>query len=235
VLKSSRYELLVFDWDGTLSDSLQLIIESVRRAILDLGLPQRSERSIRGIIGLGLNDASNRLFPGMSERDCRRLGDCYRTHYRELAADPVPLYPGTREVVAALHAAGYTLAIATGKSRRGLNLALADSGLSCYFQESRCADETFSKPHPQMLEELIDTTGTVPERALMIGDSEHDLQMASNAGVDSVAVTHGAQSAAHLLQFKPLACFAALEEFPPWLEGANSEQPTVIDNPAPRP
>lgn len=228
MVQSGNYELLVFDWDGTLSDSLQLIIESVRRAIRDLGLPQRSESSIRGIIGLGLNDASNRLFPGMSESDCRRLGDCYRTHYRQLAADPVPLYAGAREVISTLHGAGYALAIATGKSRRGLKLALADSGLSCYFQDSRCADETFSKPHPQMLQELIDAMGTAPDRTLMIGDSEHDLQMAHNAGVDSVAVAHGAQPANHLLKFKPLICVAALEELPPWLARANSRDSTAI-------
>ena len=233
--ETSRYELLVFDWDGTLSDSLQLIIESVRRAILDLGLPPRSERRIRGIIGLGLNDASNRLFPGMSDADCRRLADSYRAHYRELATDPVPLYPAAREVVASLHGAGYSLAIATGKSRRGLDLALVDSGLSCYFQSSRCADETFSKPHPQMLQELIDTLGTVPDRTLMIGDSEHDLQMARNAGVDSVALAHGAQSAAHLLKFEPLICLAALDELPPWLARKDSDQPPLTGNRVLRP
>lgn len=221
------YQLLVFDWDGTLSDSLRFIVAAVRGAIRDMDLPARDEDEIRGIIGLGLFDASNRLFPGMSEPDCHRLAENYRQHYRILAADPVPLYPGAAEIIPALHEQGYMLAVATGKSRRGLNQALGDSGLSRYFALTRCADETFSKPHPQMLEELMDLAGVSAAETLMIGDSEHDMQMARNAGVEAVALAHGALPASRLLEFQPVACFEALHELPPWLASGEAHIPAV--------
>jgi phosphoglycolate phosphatase len=214
---TTRFSLLVFDWDGTIADSLQPIVNSISYAIAKLGLPEKPEQAIKGIIGLGLEEALQRLCPGINDQQSRSMASYYREHYLSSTANNIRLYPGAAEIIKSLHKNGHELAVATGKSRRGLDKALQESGLNDFFHYSRCADETFSKPHPQMLEDIMGIFQTPPERVLMIGDSEHDLQMAKNAGICSAAVTYGAQDKEYLLKFEPLTCFNSLTELPQWL------------------
>ncbi len=214
---TGRFQLLIFDWDGTIADSLQQIIGSVRFAIEQMGLPERDDDAIRAIIGLGLEQALEQLFPGIDSAQLSSMARHYRQSFRTISARGISLFPNVVQTIKLLKANGHDLAVATGKSRRGLDRALHDSGMLEYFHYSRCADETFSKPHPQMLQDIMEILATEPERALMIGDSEHDLQMAANAGIASAAVTYGAQSRESLLKFGPLTYFNNLCELPQWL------------------
>lgn len=212
-----RFDLIVFDWDGTLMDSAGAIVASVQAAARDLGLEPPSEQRARHIIGLGLNDALRHALPELDEGRYADLTDRYRFHY--LAQDhELTLFDGIGELIGDLAAAGYALAIATGKSRLGLNRAIDHSGLGHYFQASRCADECFSKPHPQMLEELMAEFGVTPEATLMIGDTTHDLQMAANAGVPGVAVSYGAHDIEALGQVASLYCAPTVTELRTWLK-----------------
>lgn len=211
-----RFELLVFDWDGTLMDSAAVIVESIQAASADLGLPVPSEEAARHIIGLGLNDALGYLFPQLLQARYGDLVERYRFHF--LARDSeIPLFGGAREAIGELHGAGFLLAVATGKSRAGLNRALDSTGLGAYFHASRCADEGFSKPHPGMLLALMEELGTDPDRTLMIGDTTHDLQMAANAGIAAVGAAYGAHPRDNLLALSPLACLESFAELHRWL------------------
>ena len=211
-----RFDLLVFDWDGTLLDSAGAIVGGINAACCDLGLPPPPEGRARHVIGLGLRDALQHALPTLPEASYPELVERYRYHY--LSRDhELQLFEGVAELVAELAAAGFLLAVATGKSRLGLERALRQSGLGAFFHASRCTDECFSKPHPQMLEELLAELSVEPERALMIGDTTHDLQMANNAGVCCLAVAYGAHPAAALDALKPLARLHKLEELAEWL------------------
>jgi phosphoglycolate phosphatase len=215
--RQSNYRLLIFDWDGTLSDSLQHIVHSVRFAADKLDFPKRSDEEIKNIIGLGLAEAMQSLFPEINDLQRDALTEHYRSYYLATTGDGVDLYPDVKKTIKQLYEDGYDLAVATGKSRRGLDRALSESGLVDYFHYSRCADETFSKPHPLMLEDIIDYSGADKAEVLMIGDTEHDLQMANNAGICSAAVTYGAQSSDYLSKFKPATFFDNLRQLRPWL------------------
>src|SRR5262245_8461826 len=211
-----RFDLLVFDWDGTLVDSAQHIVASIRAAAHDLGLAAPPEQRARHIIGLGLVDAMAYLFPDLASAEYPRLAERYRHHY--LAGDrDLTLFSGAFEGIQAFHAAGFTLAVATGKSRQGLDRALETFGLTPFFQASRCADEGLSKPHPDMLHYLMGALGAGPQRTLMIGDTTHDLQMAENAGVAAVAVGYGAHTRASLEAQRPLACVMSFAELARWI------------------
>ncbi|EXI68596.1 MAG: 5'-nucleotidase [Candidatus Accumulibacter adjunctus] len=211
-----RFELLVFDWDGTLLDSAAAIVEAITAACRDLGLPPPPAERARHVIGMGLYDALRHALPELPESRYPQLVERYRHHY--LARDhELQLFAGAAELIAELSAAGFLLAVATGKSRLGLERALRHSGLGPFFHASRCADECFSKPHPQMLEELLDELAVAGERALMIGDTTHDLQMARNAGVAALAVAYGAHPVAALDAMQPLACVRELAELTAWL------------------
>ena len=213
---ANQFELLVFDWDGTLMDSAGAIVSSIQAACRDMGIPQPSDADACHIIGLGLNEAIRALLPELAEADYGALVERYRYHF--LARDhELPLFPGVRETIADLHDTGFLLAVATGKSRRGLERAFETSGLRGLFHGSRCADESISKPHPAMLLELMDEFNVTPERTLMIGDTSHDLQMAANAGVASVAVSFGAHSRDSLLALNPLTCADNWSELKSWL------------------
>ncbi|MES9991402.1 MAG: HAD-IA family hydrolase [Candidatus Thiodiazotropha sp.] len=215
-----KFEILIFDWDGTLMDSEAHIIACVEAAVKDLQLAVPSEAAIRDIIGLGLHEALSRLYPG-SERDLHlEIANRYRAHFFSENGTPSELFDGVREVLGELQQQGYLLAVATGKGRRGLDLALESTGLGDYFHLTRCADESFSKPHPEMLNQILDQTGIAPGRALMIGDTEYDLEMAVNAGMPSLGVTYGTHSRERLLKHNPLACIDRVTEIPVWL---NSE------------
>jgi len=212
-----RFDLLVFDWDGTLMDSAGTIVASIQSACRDLGLRVPDEASSRHIIGLGLRDALTRLLPELVESEHGRLVERYRHHY--LGQDAViPLFEGVPEALRRLNEAGFLLAVATGKSRLGLNRALAHTGLAEYFHASRCADEGFSKPHPGMLEEIMDELAVAPDRTLMIGDTTHDLQMAENAGVACLAAAYGAHPREELEALVPLAVATSFAELRTWLE-----------------
>ncbi|NMG31465.1 HAD-IA family hydrolase [Aromatoleum evansii] len=188
---AKRFDLIVFDWDGTLMDSAAAIVNAIMAATRDLDLPLPSEARARHVIGLGLSDALRHAVPDLPESDYPRMVERYRYHY--LAGDhELSLFPGTYAMIEELSAAGRMLAVATGKSRLGLNRALEQSGLTPFFHSTRCADECFSKPHPAMLEEIMDELGVARDRTLMVGDTTHDLQMARNAGVAGLGVAFGA-------------------------------------------
>jgi phosphoglycolate phosphatase len=211
-----RFELLVFDWDGTLLDSAGAIVGAITAACRDLGLSPPPDERARHVIGLGLRDALRHALPALPEERYPELAQRYRHHY--LSHDhELRLFDGVGQLIAELAADGFLLAVATGKSRNGLERALQTSGLGGYFCASRCADECFSKPHPQMLEELLDELSVDREEALMIGDTTHDMQMARNAGVSCLAVAYGAHPASALEAVLPLACLQKPEELSEWL------------------
>ncbi|WP_050416444.1 HAD-IA family hydrolase [Azoarcus sp. CIB] len=188
---AKRFDLIVFDWDGTLMDSAAAIVNAIVAASRDLNLPEPSEARARYVIGLGLADALRHAVPDLPEADYPRMVERYRYHY--LARDhELSLFPGAYEMIEELSAAGRMLAVATGKSRLGLSRALECSGLGAFFHCTRCADECFSKPHPAMLEEIMNELGVARDRTLMVGDTTHDLQMARNAGVAGLGVAFGA-------------------------------------------
>ena len=212
-----RYELLVFDWDGTLVDSAQHIVDSLLAACADLGIGSPAPERARYIIGLGLKDALEYLLPDLAASEYPRLAERYRHHYLAGDARVVPFH-GVQEGIAGLNAAGFLLGVATGKSRRGLDRALQDTGLAPLFHVSRCADEGFPKPHPQMLQALMELLNVAPERTLMIGDTTHDLEMARNAGVPALAVSYGAHEEGALARLEPLACARSFADLMRWLE-----------------
>ena len=214
---AKRFELIVFDWDGTLMDSAAAIVRAIQAAAVDLGLPAPTDARARHVIGLGLSDALHYAVPELAERDYPRMADRYRHHY--LSGDhELALFDGTAELIGGLRERGHLLAVATGKSRKGLARALEFSGLQPYFHATRCADECFSKPHPAMLEELMDELGVVAESCLMIGDTTHDLQMAKNAGVAGLAVSFGAHPVGQLEAEAPLVCVHTPTELREWLD-----------------
>ncbi|WP_300450385.1 HAD-IA family hydrolase [Accumulibacter sp.] len=210
------FDLLVFDWDGTLLDSAAAIVDAIQSACDDLGVPVPSDGQARHVIGLGLRDALQHAVPDLPAERYPQMVERYRHHY--LSRDhELLLFGGVAELIGELAGAGFLLAVATGKSRLGLERALRISGLGQHFHASRCADECFSKPHPQMLTELMDELSVAPERTLMIGDTTHDLQMARNAGVACLAVAYGAHPAAALDAFAPLARLRDVAEMAEWL------------------
>lgn len=211
-----NFDLIVFDWDGTLIDSTAAIVEAIQAACRDLELPEPADAQARYVIGLGLADALRHCAPTLAHERSAQMIERYKHHY--LARDQqLRLFSGAAELVAELHAAGFLLGVATGKSRAGLNRALLNSGLGAYFSATRCADECFSKPHPQMLEEVMDELSVAPERTLMIGDTTHDLQMAINARVAGLAVAYGAHPASELDALNPLARVHDVGALADWL------------------
>ncbi|MBF7731345.1 HAD-IA family hydrolase [Pseudomonas sp. N040] len=213
-----EYQLLIFDWDGTLVDSIGRIVAALRRAAEACELPQLSEERLKGIIGLGMVEAIDCLYPGLRATPLvERFRTTYGEHYLALESQPSALFPGVAAALEAFRAQGYRLAVATGKSRSGLDKVLAGRGWLGYFDVTRCADETASKPDPRMLHEILAHCRVRPERALMVGDSLFDLQMARQAQVDSVAVGHGAQSLAVLQAEAPALAIGHFDELRAWL------------------
>ena len=211
-----QFDLLIFDWDGTLMDSAGVIVDSIQRACEDIGHPVPTARASRQIIGLGLQQALQTLLPTLGDDAYPSLVERYRYHYLGRDRD-IPLFPGVVEGLGALRAAGFRLAVATGKSRLGLARALEASGLATLFDATRCADQTHSKPHPAMVLELIEELGADPARTLVIGDTSHDLLMAANAGVASLGVTYGAHEIGDLTPHAPLALMHSFAEVHAWL------------------
>lgn len=213
------YELIIFDWDGTLVDSIGRIVESIRAAATQCGLPRLEEEPIKGIIGLAIKDAILTLYPQLVDQpELTAFQQHYAEHYLALEASPSPAYPGVAQGLAFLAGQGYRLAVATGKTRRGLDRVMPAHDWSCLFETTRCADETASKPDPRMLNEILAHCGVAPERALMVGDSIFDLQMAINAGMDAVGVSYGAQEASVLQRYKPCQLIEDFNQLPQWLK-----------------
>lgn len=212
-----RFDLIVFDWDGTIMDSTGLIGECIQLAAQDCGLPIPTTDSAKAIIGLGIQDSITRLFPEIDRDAQTAFALAYRQNF--IARDhEAPLYDGIRELLSALAQPQRFLAIATGKSRAGLERALARTELKSAFQFSRCADEGFPKPHPDMLLRLMEFTAVPPEHTLMIGDTTHDLDLARNAGVAAVAVTYGAHPANLLATQPSLAVVDTVNDLSVWLK-----------------
>ncbi len=211
-----RFDLVVFDWDGTLIDSTATIARCIQAAAADLDLPVPDFERASHVIGLGLRDALALAVPDLDAARVAAFSERYRVHY--LAAEyQCDLFEGARELIDALRARQLPLAIATGKSRAGLARALAAANLERVFAATRCADQTHPKPHPAMLLELTEELRVEPARTLMIGDTTHDLQMAAAARTRAVGVTHGAHRADALRELAPLALFDSLRELHAWL------------------
>ncbi|HEY8609368.1 MAG TPA: HAD-IIIA family hydrolase [Noviherbaspirillum sp.] len=215
-MTKKRFDLIVFDWDGTLMDSTATIAACIQAAAKDLGLAVPSNRQASYVIGLGLQEAMQAALPDLEPRHYPRVVERYRYHY--LAKDKgLTLFDGVRDMLADLSQRGYFLAIATGKSRVGLNRALDAANLLSVFDATRCADETFSKPHPAMLQELTRELGQDIERTVMIGDTTHDLQMAINAGAAGIAVHYGAHAVHELEALNPVYSASSVAELHRWL------------------
>lgn len=216
-LKTLPYKLLIFDWDGTLMDSVARIVDCLKVAGTEAGFEPRSDTELRNVIGLGLHEALSKLYPDESEIMIKTMAGHYRQQYLESNKTPSKLFPGVEELLENLENHGYWLAVATGKGREGLDQVLDYTGLRGRFHTTRCASETLSKPHPRMLEEILEQTGLEAGQALMIGDTEYDLEMASNAGMASVGVTYGVHSVERLLKHKPITCLEDVNQLHPFL------------------
>ena len=203
---------LVFDWDGTLADSIETIVQCMQLAATTAGLPLPEKQAVRDIIGLGLAEAVDQLFPLVALAVQSAVVDAYRQHYLSPQHREVTLFSGVVELLDQLDSAGYLLAVATGKSRRGLDRALSETGLNSRFVATRTVDECHSKPHPQMLQDIADQTGVATGQMLMIGDGVMDIQMAANAEVMALGVSTGAAERHELLAQGALGCLESLDK-----------------------
>lgn len=214
--RPQQFDLIVFDWDGTLFDSTALIARSIQAACADLGLTVPTMQQASYVIGLGLRDALTHAAPELPPERYGELAQRYRVHYLARQHE-ISLFQGTLEMLHELKSRHHWLAVATGKSRRGLDEALAHADLIGLFDGSRTADETVSKPHPRMMLELMAQFGVEPERTLMIGDTTHDLQLAVNAGTARVGVSYGAHDHGAFNDYQPLHVAHSTAELHEWL------------------
>lgn len=211
-----QFDLIVWDWDGTLADSTGMITHAILKAAEQVGLPALTPQAARGIIGLGLRESIQSLYGDIPVEKARELATQYNANYYAGESE-ILLFSGVTELIVELNRRGFKLAVATGKGRRGLNLALEHTELARYFHATRTVDECFSKPHPQMLDELMDDLVILPERTLMIGDTSYDLHMAKNAGVNAIGVTYGAQSSDQWQHLSPMQQFDDFASLGQWL------------------
>lgn len=213
---NDKYNLIVFDWDGTLMDSEAQIVACMKLAIEDLQLEVRDSDAIKNIIGLGLREAVSTLYPGSAPDLHQPLTDRYRYHFLSGQVLSADLFAGAKKLLQGLAQNGYFLAVATGKGRSGLDQSLKETGVASLFHTTRCADESRSKPHPEMLQDIMDHLGIESRHTLMIGDTEYDIQMAHNAGASAVAVSYGVHDKQRLVSERPLACVDSIEELGHW-------------------
>lgn len=214
--RSRRFDLIAFDWDGTLFDSTAIIVRCIQAAVRDVGGAVPSDEAAAYVIGMGLMQALAHAAPDVPPEKYPELGNRYRYHYLQ-HQDDLSLFQGVLPLLDALRARGHLLAVATGKSRRGLDEVLHSVQLRGMFDGSRTADETASKPHPLMLQELMAEFGVEPGRLLMIGDTTHDLQMAQSAGCASVGVSYGAHAPETFADFAPLYVADSVAALHDWL------------------
>lgn len=213
----ARYDLLIFDWDGTLYDSIPFIVNCLQSAAIDCDLPIPCEPSARSVIGLSLDLALGQLFPDTSATGIEELRKAYNRHYQTRPASADHLFEGIPELLTTLKHRGYRLGIATGKSNRFIPDILQSTSATHWFDAYRGADDELSKPDPRMLQEIMNGLCITPQRTLMIGDSVHDLKMAANASVSAVAVTCGANTAEELLSLDTICCLSHTRELLPML------------------
>ena len=212
-----RYQLLIFDWDGTLMDSVARIVSCMQQSARDCLLPVPSDASVRDIIGLSLQVAIPRLFPGLADVALEQFIARYREHYLYLDPTPTPLFPGVAEQLSRWHADGYRLAVATGKARAGLERVLDETGLGSLFVARRGADEARSKPDPLMLQQLLDELDVPSHQALMVGDSVHDMAMAQAINMDRVGISWGVHSTLQLQQHEPCCVVDTIDQLASFL------------------
>ena len=210
-------KLIVFDWDGTLMDSAAHIVSCLQSAISELNLAPKTDAEVKNIIGLGLREALLALYPQATDSELTALVEQYREHFFDQKADPCELFLGAKELIKELDAKNYYLAVATGKGRNGLDKVLSETGMGKFFPITRCADEAHSKPHPKMMLDIIDHYGLNASEAIMVGDTEYDLQMANNAAAHSVAVSYGVHEKQRLLDCEPLTCLDSMNDLHEWL------------------
>ena len=227
---NDRHELIIFDWDGTLMDSVAKIVRCFSAALADTDMTDPGEEAIRHIIGLGLDEAMTALLPQIDAPKRAQVVERYREHFVHLDQTGMELFPGVREGLEALAKQGYLLAVATGKARRGLDRVLRDSGTAHFFCATRCADEAFYKPHPKMLEDILEQTGLDARRSLMVGDTSYDMQMARHAGMAGLAVTYGVHGRELLAEQAPLACLDSFEEVYAWLQRPGGTSSAAVVN-----
>ena len=216
VHRPRQFDLIAFDWDGTLFDSTRIIVRCIQNAVADVGGTVPTDREAAYVIGMGLMDALAYAAPDVPRDRYPELGAAYRRHYLTHQND-LSLFDGVLPMLSELRGRHHWLAVATGKSRRGLDDVLRTVQLAGVFDGSRTADETAGKPDPRMLHELMREFGTEPERTLMIGDTTHDLQMALNAGCPSVAVSYGAHTPEGFEALQPLAIVHTVGGLHAWL------------------
>ena len=201
----AAYKLAIFDWDGTLMDSVAHIVDSMQQAAYVVGEPVPSVSEVRHIIGLGLPEAIALLFPQASAVAREAIRQQYAQHFIAHSAAKSELFAGAESLLAQLHTVEMTLFFATGKSRIGLNRVLAQTGIGHYFVATRCADETASKPHPLMLQQLLAYTNSAAEESIMIGDTSYDMEMAQKVSMPRLAVSYGVHSVDTLQTYQPIA------------------------------
>ena len=211
-MPASSKKLIIFDWDGTLSDSVSRIARCIQLSASDHLLPAPSFDQAKDIIGLGLREAILQLFPHATDDLLSAFAATYSAHYRQQDSRPCEFFPQVLDTLTLLHQRNYLLAVATGKSRAGLDRVLTATNLTTMFHGSRCADETASKPQPLMLQELLAQFDLSPDQAVMIGDTEFDMEMTVNAAMPRLAVSYGAHSADRLVKYQPLACVDEFSE-----------------------
>ncbi len=204
--------VVIFDWDGTLVDSVEHIADSLHQAATDLGYPALEREAYRDIIGLGMVEALEKLYPGISREEMNRIREGYAGYFFKKVTTPQNVFEGMADVVADLRNAGRQCSVATGKSRRGLDSALVSSGLGGHFEITRCADETRSKPDPTMLKEILQFYGIESEDAVMIGDTRYDLEMAKRIGMPSIGVEWGVHKRDVLGDYDPHAIVESVPE-----------------------
>jgi len=214
------YKLVIFDWDGTVVDSADRIVAAWLAAVRDCGLPVPAPEGVREFIGLGLDDTFQRLLPGTSQDLRARAMACYREHWALGGRHPSPLFPEVERTLKDLANTNKLLAVATGKSRAGLDREMRAHGLHGLFDASRCGDEAPSKPHPGMLLELLEELGVAPAAAVMVGDTEYDMQMAAEAGVAAIGVRSGVHHELRLRRFAPRAVLDHVGQLPAWITQA---------------
>lgn len=218
-----KYQLVIFDWDGTLMDSTGRIVSCMQAAATDMDIPVLPSMAVQQIIGLGLPEAIQTLYPHITAAQVMAVRDRYVEHFVAAEATPSLLFSGAQQVLDTLSGAEVTMAVATGKSRRGLERVWSSTNLGRYFAYSRCTDESGSKPDPRMLHDILDALDVRPADALMVGDTSFDLEMAQRAGIDRVGVTYGAHARSVLEKFSPLALCDDITDLLPILNVKHSK------------
>lgn len=216
-MMQSPPRLYIFDWDGTLSDSVGRIVTCLRRAAQDLDLEDLGDGAFSDVIGLGLPQAIARLYPGLDGNEAERFRAGYAAHFIAEDIAPSSLFPKALDVLEELRARGNQIAVATGKSRRGLDRVLAAMGMERFFHATRCADEAASKPDPRMVLEIIEELGAVVEHTVVVGDSEYDMEMARRAGALGIGVSYGVHSPERLARHRPSLIVGCLSELLVWV------------------